>query len=261
MREAAFLVDEHARFRYVNAESCRLLGYTGEELLGKSVLEVVPEEQWPQHWSNLKAQRSFSFEREVRTKDGNAIPIEVSASYFEYGGNAYNLALVRDISERKQAEEVRLEARVAERTRIARELHDTLLQSFQGLLPLFQAAIHRLPENPVDARKRLEVAIDRASEAITEGRDAVQALRMPTVEKIDIAVAIRKLGEELGSAETTLHPPTFRVVVEGTSRNVDPILRNELYQVAAEALRNAFRHAAAQCVEVELRYDERFFQR
>ncbi len=155
---------------------------------------------------------------------------------------------------------MRLEERVNERTRIARDLHDTLLQSFQALLPRFQAVIYKLPEGADDARKTMEKAIDQAAEAITEGRDAVQALRMSTVEKNDLAVAIRTVGEELASAETNQSSPNFNVVVEGTSRNLHPILRDEVYRLAAEALRNAFRHAVAQNVEVEIRYDENYFR-
>ena len=152
-----------------------------------------------------------------------------------------------------------LEARVAERTRIARDIHDTLLQSFQALLPRFQAAIYRLPESPMDARKTLEAAVDQASQAITEGRDAVQGLRMSTVEKNDLGVAIRTIGEELSSVETNHSAPKFEVVVEGTPRNLRPFLRDEVYRLVAEALRNAFRHAQARRIEVELRYDEKDF--
>jgi signal transduction histidine kinase len=155
---------------------------------------------------------------------------------------------------------LRLEERVSERTRIARDLHDTLLQGFQALLPLFQAVIYKLPEGAVDARKTLEVAVDRASDAITEGRDAVQALRVSAVEQNDLAQAIRTLGEALASGETNQSFPRFYVVVEGTSRNLHPILRDEVYRVTAEALRNAFRHAAAQTLEVEIRYDEKYFR-
>jgi signal transduction histidine kinase/ligand-binding sensor domain-containing protein len=153
-----------------------------------------------------------------------------------------------------------LEARVSERTRIARDLHDTLLQSFQGLLPRFQAAIYKLPEHPVDARETLEAAVDQASLAITEGRDAVQGLRASTVEKNDLAVAIRGVAEELASADTHQSSPAFQVAVEGQPRNLHPILRDEVYRIGAEALRNAFRHAQAHQIEVELRYDEKDFR-
>ncbi len=155
---------------------------------------------------------------------------------------------------------MRLEERVAERTRVARDLHDTLLQSVQALLPSLQAGINMLAARPADARKVLEATADHASQAIAEGRDAVQGLRMSTVEKNDLAVAIRTVGEELASAASTQPSPNFNVVVEGASRNLHPILRDEVYRLATEALRNAFRHAAAQNIEVEIRYDEKYFR-
>ena len=76
--------------------------------------------------------------------------------------------------------EATLEARVGERTRIARELHDTLLQSFHGLCR-FQTASYLLAERPAEAKEKLDSAIEQAAKAITEGRDAVQGLRASTV--------------------------------------------------------------------------------
>jgi signal transduction histidine kinase len=153
---------------------------------------------------------------------------------------------------------MRLEERVGERTRIARDLHDTLLQSFQGLLLLFQAGINLLPARPADARKVLEGAVEHASQAITEGRDAISGLRMSTVEKNVLAAAIRTIAEELTTQNGTSTP--FQVLVEGTPRDLHPILRDEVYRLATEALRNAFRHAAAQNIEVEIRYDAKYFR-
>ena len=155
---------------------------------------------------------------------------------------------------------MRLEERVSERTRIARDLHDTLLQSFQALLPRLQASINMVASRPDEARRNLEQAADQASQAIAEGRDAIQGMRMSTVEKNDLAAAIRTLGEELASAATHRPSPNFDVIVEGTSRNLHPILRDEVYRLATEALRNAFRHAAAKNVEVEMRYHEKYFR-
>jgi signal transduction histidine kinase/ligand-binding sensor domain-containing protein len=155
---------------------------------------------------------------------------------------------------------MRLEERVAERTRVARDLHDTLLQSFQAVLPRLQAGINMLATRSADARRTLEQAADHASQAIAEGRDAVQGLRMSTVEKNDLAVAIRTVGEELASGASSEPSPNFNVVVEGASRNLHPILRDEVFRLATEALRNAFRHAAAQNIEVEIRYDDKYFR-
>ena len=165
-------------------------------------------------------------------------------------GKAFNHAAWR----LSQQFEMTLEARVAERTRIARELHDTLLQSFHGLLLRFQTVSHLLPQRPTEAKERLDNAIEQAAEAITEGRDAVQGLRDSTVKGNDLAQAISTLGEEL-AGEAANHRPVFRVAVEGESRDLHPILRDEIYKIAAEGLRNAFRHAQARQIEVEIRYD------
>jgi signal transduction histidine kinase len=155
--------------------------------------------------------------------------------------------------------EMTLEARVSERTRIARELHDTLLQSFHGLLLRFQTVSQLLPDRPVDAKEKLDSAIDQAAEAITEGRDAVQGLRDSTLQNNDLAMAISTLGEELAT-DSTNNRPAFRVAVEGKSRNLHPIVRDEIYKIVAEALRNAFRHAQARQIEVEIRYDDEQFR-
>jgi len=73
----------------------------------------------------------------------------------------------------------------------------------------------------------------------------------------DLAVAISALGEELAADGTSGDSPVFRMAVEGTPRNLHPILRDEVYRIAGETLRNAFRHAQAGQIEVEIRYDER----
>ena len=152
-----------------------------------------------------------------------------------------------------------LDARVDERTRIARELHDTLLQSFHGILLHFQTGINLLPENSTEprtteGRKTLEKAMNHAKHAIVEGREAIQGLRSSVVETNDLALAIRTLGEELAANSNAV---AFQVHVEGTPRNLHPILRDEVYRIAGESIRNSFRHADAKQIEVELHYDDR----
>ena len=147
------------------------------------------------------------------------------------------------------------DARLNERTRIARDLHDTLLQSFQGLLLRFQTALDLLPGRSAEAKQVLASAIDQAADAITEGRDAVQGLRASTIETNDLADSIRALGEELASENGD--KATLRVEVQGTQRVLHPIVRDEIFRIAGEALRNAVRHASARQIEVEIRYDER----
>ena len=160
----------------------------------------------------------------------------------------------------RYAFEMSVEARVGERTRIARELHDTLLQSFHGLLLRFQTVSYLLPARPAEAKQQLDRAVEQAAKAITEGRDAVQGLRSSTVEGNDLALAIKTLGDELATDASAHPPPAFRVAVEGHARDLNPILRDEIYKIAAEALRNSFRHAQPGRVEVEIRYDSDDFR-
>ena len=124
VRDAAFLCDKNARLMYVNDEACRRLQYTKEELLELGVPDIdptFPVERWLDHWLDLKEQHSIIFESRHKTKDGRLIPIEINANYFEYGNAGYNLALVRDITERKRAEAEynQLQAEMARAHRIA----------------------------------------------------------------------------------------------------------------------------------------------
>ncbi len=155
---------------------------------------------------------------------------------------------------------LRLEERVSERTRIARDLHDTLLQSFQGLLLRFQTVYALFETRPADAKEILTSAIDQTAKAITEGREAVQGLRVVTLEPNDPAEAIKTLGEELAAVSGGSTSAGVQVGVEGTPRTLHPIARDEVYRIVSEALRNAFQHAEAKQIEVELRYDERQFR-
>ncbi len=160
----------------------------------------------------------------------------------------------------QQEQFARYAHRPAERTSIAREIHDTLLQSFQGLMLRFEIVSQLLPERPIEAKKKLEGAMKQAADAITEGRDAVQGLRASTVQTNDLAMALNTLGEELANDPTNHGSPAFRVTVEGEPRDLHPILRDETYRIAAEALRNGFHHAQARQIEVEIRYDNQQFR-
>jgi len=153
---------------------------------------------------------------------------------------------------------MQVEARVNERTRIARELHDTLLQSFQGLMLRFQTVGEMLPARPLDAKNALEGALDRADQAISEGRDAITDIRASTLASRDLGKSITalmtNLSEELAAGNG--RSVTFRVLVEGVPRAMRPTLQDEIYRIARESLRNAFRHAQAGHIETEITYGE-----
>jgi len=111
----------------------------------------------------------------------------------------------------------------------------------------------------MEAKEKLDNAIDQTANFITEARDEVQGLRDSTVQSNDLALSVSTLGQELGT-DLTHHRPGFRVAVEGGERDLHPILRDEIYKIAAEALRKAFRHSQARQIEVEIRYDNEQFR-
>jgi signal transduction histidine kinase/ligand-binding sensor domain-containing protein len=147
---------------------------------------------------------------------------------------------------------MRMDERVNERTRLARDLHDTLLQGFQGLILRLQALGEMLPRG--EAKDELERTLERADQVVTDSRKTVHDLRLSTVVTNDVARAIRTMGEELSSEGTA----TFELVVEGEAREMHPIVRDEVYRITREALRNAFSHARASHIEAEITYGELF---
>lgn len=143
----------------------------------------------------------------------------------------------------------RLEERVAERERIARELHDTLLQGVQGVILKFQDATEEIPrESP--ARQMMEEALDRADEVLIEGRDRVKDLRAQASGAPGLAPALGAIGVELAKGQST----RFDLVVEGAPRLLYPIVEEEAIRIGNEALANAFHHALASRIEVEIIY-------
>jgi signal transduction histidine kinase/ligand-binding sensor domain-containing protein len=149
----------------------------------------------------------------------------------------------------------RLEERLAERERIARELHDTLLQSTQGLILRFQAVANRIP--PQDpTRDMLDKALDRADQVLAEGRDRVLDLRVPVDTMSDLSRAFAAAGDDLAQGR----PVTFRIVVAGTPRDLVRSVKDEAYRIGREALLNAFQHSEAAAIEVQIIYADEDFR-
>jgi signal transduction histidine kinase/streptogramin lyase len=146
----------------------------------------------------------------------------------------------------------RLEERLAERERIARELHDTLLQGFQGLMLRFQAVAERIPaDHP--ARRFMNEALDRGDDVLTEGRDSVRNLRVGR--DGDLAQALARVA-----ADAARDPAVqFSIVEEGTPANLHPVVHDEVVKIGTEAILNAFAHAKSKTIEVGIVYQPRRF--
>lgn len=147
----------------------------------------------------------------------------------------------------------RLEERIVERERIARELHDTLLQGFQGLMLRFQAVANRIPQQePI--RQLMESALERADQVLIDGRNRVRDLRSVDATGSDLVEALTQIGRELTEEAPQID---LRIVVQGTARKLHPIVRDEAYWIGREAILNAFHHGQAKTVEVEVHYEGR----
>ncbi|MFE4105736.1 PAS domain S-box protein [Almyronema epifaneia] len=106
--EGVFWIRPDSSFYYVNEAACSMLGYTKSELLNLSVIDIDPSmspERWIEHWQAIQQQRTFILETQHQTKDGRIYPVEVGVNYLLLNGEEFNFAFVRDISDRKQAED------------------------------------------------------------------------------------------------------------------------------------------------------------
>jgi signal transduction histidine kinase/ligand-binding sensor domain-containing protein len=148
---------------------------------------------------------------------------------------------------------MRFEERLAERTRIAQELHDTLLQGFLSASMQVHVAADQLPPGS-QVKPALTRALGLMRQVIDEGRTVVRGLRSTPGMTLDLEQAFSRIPDELASREWTQDEVNFRVIVDGDRRALRPVLRDEVYSIGREALINAFRHSHAKTIEIELSY-------
>lgn len=154
-----------------------------------------------------------------------------------------------------------LEARVDERTRIARELHDTLLQDFHGLMFQFQAGRNLIARRPEEAIRSLDEALTDTKKALATSRDAIQGLRSDPFSGGTLAEFLQTASQDLAHSEgEDREPPKFGLIEEGEGLNLSKTIREEVCRVALEILRNAYQHAEGHHIEAELRYGVETFR-
>ena len=157
----------------------------------------------------------------------------------------YKLRL-RQVSQRIRE---RLEERVAERERIARDLHDTLLQSVQGLILRFDVTLHNVRDGD-PLRTDIQETLQGASRALQEGRDKVRGLRGVLDSNTNLEAALAQLASEMKSSTDA----AIRISTTGESLALTPTACDEIYRIGAEALINACRHARAEAIDIEIKY-------
>src|SRR5580704_16268288 len=141
------------------------------------------------------------------------------------------------------------EERLAERTRIAQELHDTLLQGFFAASMQLHAAVESLPTDCA-ARLRLSTVMQLLNRVLAEGRCALERLRSPNEPKTSLDKAFARVPNDLGFSSAV----GFRVIVLGMEREVSVSLCDDIYRIVREAIVNAYRHSGAKDIEAEIEY-------
>jgi len=148
----------------------------------------------------------------------------------------------------------RMRIRMLERERIARDLHDTLLQGFQGLMLRLQAVAEDIPAGS-PTREQFERVLDRADAILLEGRERVTDLRLPSPDLGGLAQTLAGVGRDLSQH----HAARFVLTVEGEPRALRPLLHEDVCLLAREALFNAFQHAHATRIELAIVHSPALF--
>ena len=145
---------------------------------------------------------------------------------------------------------VRFEQRLAERTRIAQDLHDTLLQGLLSASMQLHVANDQLPDNS-PAKPLVGRVLELMGQVVEEGRNAVRGLRTPGTERLELEQAFSRIQQQIPTKQAV----DYEVIVEGTNKQLRPIIRDEVYRVGHEALLNAFIHSEATRIELEMQYN------
>lgn len=138
---------------------------------------------------------------------------------------------------------------------MASDLHDTLLQGFQGLMMRFHLATQSIPPGQ-KARQEMEEAMDCADAILIESRDKIRGLRYENSTETSISQALLKLGEELKLHERA----SFETAVNGVPINLDPTSYDDVYAIAKEALTNSSRHSGASVIRAEIGFSQKCFR-
>jgi PAS domain S-box-containing protein len=258
-----FLNDENGNIHDVNQRACELLGYSREELLKMNVFDFEvafkPEDHHELVWKRQAADYPINVDGIHRRKDGSTFPVEVRLNCLETAGNRLIMAIVRDVTERKQAEAaLRKEQRFLrhlidlqerERKLMAYEIHDGLAQQLTGALFQLQGLeIAQEKQDYLAARKMLDDALHLIRESVDEARRLIGGLRPPILDESGIIAAIEYLcGDHHLKGETQIE-----FVHQVQFYRLTAPLEVALFRMVQECLTNACRYSQSPKIRVEL---------
>jgi len=264
--DALYVYDGEATIIDVNRRACEMLGYSREQLIGKTPRDIDPVLGNDPEFRQRNARRfetgeDFSFETVHQRSDGTRIPVEVRVRPFRHRGERFVLALVTDITERKRAEEERERTRkleeerenavTTERSRLAAEIHDTLAQGLAMIVMQLSDAEAKLGSSWTLAEKPLNMVRELAAESLAYARRTVNMLR-PGRPAGGLARAIRDVID----GARRHYAGTIALETTGAPVLLDAPVESALLSIARSAIGNAVRHAQAKRIDVELNFAE-----
>ncbi|MBI3287220.1 MAG: PAS domain S-box protein, partial [Chloroflexi bacterium] len=250
--DAIISFDPHDRIRSWNRGAELIFGYSDQEMMGQAFHRIVPPELIAQgeleHLRREADRHGFvrNFETERLTRDGRRVKVDITrtALHNEAGRVAGYVAVIRDITDRKEREAAILE----ERGRIARDIHDGVTQDLAFLLLKIDMARKFLHRDAAQAEGELRTTKEELRRAIAELRRIILALRPAELERLGFWPALRKLVEDFGQ----LGQMEAQLIVRGEERDLPGPLETAVFRVTQEALNNVAKHARARRVQVEI---------
>lgn len=256
--DAIYTLDAAGRFTSINPAGEQMTGYSRGEALSIGLADVVP----PEHAERTRERLALEIaagvpavnELEIRAKDGRPLVLEISSRPIHEKGRIVGLeGIARDIGERRLAQEIKAQfsAVLEERSRIARELHDSLDQGFWGILLQLEAAREGLGEGPPSARTHLELARNLVLHCQTEAHRSVWDLRSTVLDRTDLPNALAAAARLVAVSCST----SVDTKVVGAPRPLPASVENNLLRIGQEAITNAARHAQARAIVAELCFE------
>jgi PAS domain S-box-containing protein len=264
--DAIFLETEDDAIVAANQRACELLGYSREELLSKTVPDLQAPEVRGRLGTVIKGELAnhpeHAFEGLDLHRDGRRIPVEITDSVIEDDGKRLVLSIVRDITERKRAEESSREsqrelreltgklllAQETERRRIARELHDDLNQS----LALLAVELDLLSQAPAGSAAQVAEQVQEIAARVkllsSSVHDLSHQLHPSKLEQLGLVPAVRSLCRDLSQG----HGLPIEFIPQEVPGTIPEDTALCLYRIVQEALRNVIKHSSAQHAQVEL---------
>jgi PAS domain S-box-containing protein len=255
--DAIVLVNPEGRIVMLNPQAEHMFGYAELELIGQPVEILVPDRFRGGHAHNRSAYlrkpviRLMGVGQElcVVRKDGSEFPVEISLSPIETVDGTLVSSTIRDITERKELEErARRSTILEERSRMARDVHDTIAQGFTGIVLNLEAAEQASADLPGEVRHRITRARDVARQNLEEVRRSVLMLSASPVVRGDLAGAIRESVDNVHSSTRV----RVGFSIRGKPQHLDTRFEENLLRIAQQSLDNALQHAQATRIRIEL---------